>query len=520
MVGLLQTSGCTYAPKFRRPACIQLSGRVNASADAPATHRICGLARAAARPPGAEAYVRRTILPEFPMRTTRQLAEFVSATAYADIDKAVVERTKDLALRGLSSAALGAQMQVSRLMVDYVREQGAPPEAAVIGHGFKTSAQWAAVLNCTASHCTELEDVAWPDATYTCFLIPTVFALGEKLRASGRDVLEAIVIGYEIASRPGVILADAGGVARGWLTGALLGTAGVAAAAAKMMRLTPEQTHHALAVAASFGAGLNRQTGSGAHVIEPGFAGRNGIMAAELAARGLTGNPTIFEGRAGFWDAIAGQPEIEFPLGRGADFRVMAVGMKKYPCCYLTQRIIDGVLELRARHGLSAEDIEQVEIGVNAIFPQILKYPEPGNAEEARFSLPHIIASAISGESMSVDTFTEAKVKDPALAAQRAKVKMTVHPEWGQAQLGEKNTLAITTRDGRVLEKVCVTAKGDPEYPLTREEVLASFRTYTDAVMAKDAQSRAAALLGDLESVPDVSELMALFAPAPAALAA
>jgi 2-methylcitrate dehydratase PrpD len=454
------------------------------------------------------------------MRTTRQLADYVSATSYHDIDAVVIERAKDLSLRGLGSAARGAQMVVSRLMVDYVRTQGAPAEAAVIGHGFRTSAQWAAVLNCTASHCTELEDVAWPDATYTCFLIPTVFALGEKLKASGRDILEAIVIGFEVTSRPGVILADAGGVARGWLTGALLGVVGVAAAAAKMLRLSPEQTHHALAVAASFGAGLNRQTGSGAHVIEPGFAGRNGIMAAELAARGLTGNPAIFEGRAGYWDAIAGEPEIDFPLGRGADFRIMAVGMKKYPCCYLTQRIIDGVLELKAQNGLSAEDIDSVEVGVNAIFPQILKYPDPGNAEEARFSLPHIIAAAISGESMSVETFTEAKVKDPALVAQRGKVKMVVHPEWGSAQLGEKNTLKISARDGRLLEKVCVTAKGDPENPLTREEVLASFRACTDQVMAQDAQARAAALLCALETTPDVSELMALFAPAPDALAA
>jgi 2-methylcitrate dehydratase PrpD len=454
------------------------------------------------------------------MRTTRQLADYVRQTGYGDIAPEVIERAKDLSLRSLGSAALGARMEVSRLMVDYVRGLGAPQEAGVIGHGFRTSADWAAVLNCTSSHCTELEDVAWPDATYTCFLIPTVFALGDKLRSSGRELLEALVLGFEITSAPGVVLADAGGVARGWLTGALLGSVGVAAAAAKLARLNPDQTLNAMAIAASFGAGLNRQTGSGAHVVEAGFAGRNGIMAADLAARGLTGNPTIFEGRAGYWDAIAGQPEIDFPLGRGAGFRIMAVGMKKYPCCYLTQRIIDGVLELKAQHGLSADDIENVEIGVNRIFPQILKYPDPQNAEQARFSLPHIIASAISGERMSVDTFTEAKVRDPALLAQRSKLKMTVHPEWGEAQLGEKNTLKIALRDGRVLEKVCVTAKGDPENPLTRDEVLASFSACTDNLMPKDRQAQAAALLGDLETVADVSELLALFTPEPSALAA
>lgn len=452
------------------------------------------------------------------MTTTREMAQYVSTTGFGDMAPVVVERAKDLSLRSLGSAMLGAQMSVSRVMVDYVRSQGGPQDAAVIGHGFRTSAEWAAVVNCTSSHCTELEDVSWPDASYTCFLIPTVFSLADKLKSSGREVLEALVIGFEVTSRPGVILADAGGVARGWLTAALLGTVGVAAAAAKLMRLEPQQTHNAMAIAASFGAGLNRQTGSGAHVIEPGFVGRNGITAASLAARGLTGNPTIFEGRAGFWDAIANLPDLNFPLGQGDDFRVMAVGMKKFPCCYLSQRIIDGVLELTARERLTADDIETVEVGVNRIFPQILKYPDPSNAEEARFSLPHIIASAISGEAMSVDTFTEEKVRDPVLLARRSKVKMTVHEDWGSAQLGEKNTLAITTRDGRVLEKTCYTAKGDPENPLSRDEVLASFHACTDGLMGEEAQAKAGRQLAGLEGVADVSGLMALFAAPPASV--
>lgn len=454
------------------------------------------------------------------MTTTREMAEYVCRTGYGDIGTSVVERIKDLSLRSLGSAVLGAQMDVSRLMVDYVGALGGPQEAGVIGHGFRTSAEWAAVLNCTSSHCTELEDVAWPDATYTCFLFPTIFSLAEKLGSSGSEVVEALAIGFEVTSSPGVILADGGGVARGWLTGALLGTVGVAAAAAKLMCLDLDQTHNALALAASFGAGLNRQTGSGAHVIEPGFAGRNGITAATLAARGLTGNPTIMEGRAGYWDAMAGMPDIDFALGRGDDFRIMAVGMKKYPCCYLSQRIIDGLLDLVNQHQLKAGEIETVEVGVNRIFPQILKYTDPQNAEEARFSLPHIVAAAISGESMFVDTFTEQKVHDAALKARRAKVKMVVHPEWGSEQLGELNTLKIVLRDGRTLLKVCRTAKGDPLNPLSRDEVLEMFMRCTEGLISSAGQAKAAALLAGLQSVDDVSELMAQFTPSPSAMAA
>lgn len=450
------------------------------------------------------------------MRTTRQLADYVHQTSFADMGKSVIERTKNLAMSSLGSAVRGAPMDVTRLMVDYVRASGGAQhgEATVIGFPFRASAEWAAGLNCIASHCTELEDVAWPDATYTCFLIPTVFSLGDALGASGRQVLEALILGFEVTSRPGTITTDGGGMVRGWLTASAMGTVGVAGAAAKLMQLDAEKTLNAMALAASFGAGLNRQTGSGAHVVEAGFAGRNGITAALLAKRGLTGNPTILEGRSGFWDALAGKPEMEFALGKGDDFRVMAVGMKKFPCCYLSQRIIDGILALVRENNLKPDEIEEVEIGVNRIFTQILKYPEPKNAEEARFSLPHIVAAAISGESMFVETFTEAKVFDPTLMKRRSKVKTTVHEAWGSDQLGEKNTVDIRTKDGRTFSRESFTAHGDPSDPLTREEILTRYDVCTDGLMSKSAQKSSAAMLDDLENVANVSELMRLYASA------
>lgn len=446
------------------------------------------------------------------MKTTQDLADYAFATGYGDMTPAVVERIKDLSISALNSAVLGARMRVSEMMTLYAQDKGGEGVATVIGSDRRAPLEWACVLNNTASHCTELEDVAWPDATYSCFLFPAAFSMAEAYGASGRQLIEALAVGFELASRPGVVLADAGGVARGWLTGALLGTVGVAAAASKLKGHDRQTLGEAVAVAASFGAGLNRQTGAGAHVVEPGFAARNGLMASELAERGLTGNPTIMEGRAGYWDAIAGQPDIEFDFGSGDEMRIMAIGMKKYPCCYLTQRIIDGLIAIRDENGLTADDVVRVEVGVNRTFPQILKYPDPRNAEEARFSLPHIIASVISGESMSVDTFTEAKVQDPALRAQRDKVVMTVHDDWGKAQLGEMNTLTVTTRDGRTLTRECRTARGDPSDPLTREELKARFLRTAGPLMPPGAAQAALDQLDRLETLASLDELMPLFA--------
>lgn len=445
------------------------------------------------------------------MKTTQDLADYAFETRYGDLDPVVVERIKDLSISALNSAVLGARMTVTEMMTRYAREKGADGNSTVIGSDWRGPLEWACVLNNTASHCTELEDVAWPDATYSCFLFPAAFSMAEAYDASGQQLIEALAVGFELASRPGVALADAGGVARGWLTGALLGTVGVAASASKLKGHDRKALGEAISVAASFGAGLNRQTGSGAHVIEPGFAARNGLMASELAELGLTGNPTIMEGRAGYWDAIAGQPDIEFEFGSGPDMRVMAIGMKKYPCCYLTQRIIDGLIEVMQNNGLSAENVVRVEVGVNRTFPQILKYPDPRNAEEARFSLPHIISSVLCGESMSVDTFTEQKVRDRRLIAQREKVVMTVHENWGSAQLGAFNTLTVTAKDGRVIERVCETARGDPSDPLSRDELIDRFLRTAGPLMPTGTAEAALDKICRLESLGSIRDLMPLF---------
>src|SRR3546814_9011897 len=112
----------------------------------------------------------------------------------------------------------------------------------------------------------------------------------------------------------------------------------------------------------------------------------------------------------------------------------MAVGQKKYPCCYLLQRIIDQVKALVSANGIAPDAVADITVEVNRAFPTIVKYPAPVDVEEARFSLPHVVAGALVGEPMDVHTFSSAKLHDPAIAAQRGKVRMIVHDDWGYEQ--------------------------------------------------------------------------------------
>lgn len=318
------------------------------------------------------------------------------------------------------------------------------------------------------------------------------------------------MIGYEVAARPGTVCTEGGGQQRGWLTCAHLGTIGAAAAACKLMNLDVDHTRNALSLAASMAAGLLRQTGSGAHVIEAGLAGKNGIMAAKLARSGLTGNPTIFEGKGGYWDGLSGQPDADFELGRGNDFRIMAVGMKKFPCCYLSQRLIDGIQRVVSAHGIMPDQIESVEVGVNRTFPRIFKYPRPANCEEARFSLPHIAAAALSGERMMFETFSDEKVRDPKLLALGARVNMVVHEDWPDGQLEGTNPVTILMKGGQRYFVDCAGAHGDASDPLTSAEVIQKFRDSTVGRLTGGRIETVAGMISALETESDVSPLMNL----------
>jgi 2-methylcitrate dehydratase PrpD len=199
----------------------------------------------------------------------------------------------------------------------------------------------------------------------------------------------------------------------------------------------------------------------------------------------------------------------------------MAVGQKKYPCCYMLQRIIDETKGLIADHRIVADEVAEVRVEVNAAFPSIMKYPEPADVEEARFSLPHVVAATLVGEPMDPRTFSADKLDDPRILAQRGKVSMIVHEEWGYDQLGAKDHIAVIMRDGRRFEAVATVARGDAVNPLTRDETLAKFMTCTDGQVPAALQRETAAALSTLEVVPDVAPMMdaLTFAPAEAAIA-
>ncbi len=439
---------------------------------------------------------------------TRDIAEFALKSSYDDFDGTLRQRIKEILLDSVGMTLPGAFMAQGKAAIDYIREYGAPEEAGVWGAGFKTSAELAAAANGCSSHATELEDDTYPDGTYQVGIFPGIFALGEKLHISGKQAMEGFVIAFDIAAKLGLASLDA--MTRGFCGPGVHCTVGVAAAAAKMLKLDIDKTVNAVSIGASHASGLVKQTGAGIHLYEAGLSSKDGISSAMLAKHGLTGLSTIIEMPMGYLDALAGVTNPDLKLGVGG-FHSVNIGIKRYPCCFMQQQCMFGFQELVMQNNIEADDIESIEVDVQPGFMIPVRFQHPENEDQARFSLPHSLAVLILHKDRKVflDSYDEKSVHDPKVRALRDRVKMIVHPEWFLPGIsGHDNPVKIRLKDGREFSKVCNSA--DVSMILDVNEVLEKYMDCALRVIPKSKADQIADMMLNLEKVDDIGKISEL----------
>jgi len=448
------------------------------------------------------------------MEITKEIAKRMVETNFADLSTADVEYTKTLAMSALGALVAGPSCKGSDIVTRYIKRVGGNPEATVLGAGgFKTSVEMAALANGTYAHATEYEDDSFPEAVSSYTLFPPIFALAEHLGASGEQVIEALVLGYEAQARIGLACREARKL--GYMVLSLAGSIGCAISAAKLLGLNASQTANAISIAASQASGLGYQTGTMAHIIEMGFPARNGIAAAYLAADGFTGKQDILEAPRGLFNIItAGKvDEPERILGDwGKPYRIHEIGIKFYPCCYHLQRLIEGTLAVKEEYGLTADDIEEIECHVNAFFPTVVQHPEPANEIEAQFSLPHALAIVMLEDNVLPVGFAKEKIDAEPFKHFRTKVKTMVREEWGWDPHGWTPEMIFTLKDGRKIVRNPQVVKGQPPSLLSFDKCIPKYRGCVEGVVPEERIVRSIEMLRDLEKVADVSELVRVVA--------
>ncbi|WP_433382718.1 MmgE/PrpD family protein [Actinoplanes sp. CA-142083] len=418
----------------------------------------------------------RTVCEDVPRRVLDVLGNALAA--YAEPDA------------GAAAAALAAMQ----------RWRGVP-ESTVIGYGARLPAPSAALVNGVLAHSLDYDDTHLPSVLHpSASVVPAALAVAE-VGAPG-DLIAAIAAGIEVTNRLGMAGCDPSTGAnlffeRGQHATSICGTIGAAVAVSRLYGLSSRQIADAIGIAASMGAGVleANRTGGTIKRAHCGWAAHSGIVAATLAAEGLTGPPTVLEGRFGFFTAHTGAFDAgAITGGLGERWELLRTVYKPYPANHFTHPGIDCALALR-RDGLRPSDVESIELGVaEPVLRTIAEPPEekthPRSGYHAKFSGPYTIAIALTGGGglgVGLDDFAEL---GPARLALAAKVRVHADAEATKAfPRAFAAVLRVRTRDGRTLEHRVAGSRGGPENPLGEGEVAAKFAANAARALPAEAVS-------------------------------
>ena len=385
-------------------------------------------------------------------------------------------------------------------------------EATVIGTPLRVAVEDAAFANGTAAHALDYDDLnqslsGHPSAP----ILPAALAVAERAGADGAALLTAFVVGVEIEAKLGRALNPAL-YETGWHATATLGVFGAAAATATLLGLPAERTAHALAIAASMASGIKANFGTDCKPLHVGHAARCGVEAALLAQAGFTGNPRALEHGDGFGATYGAGSAPAWGLataGLGAphDLVEPGIGVKRFPACASTHQALDATLALIEEHALAPAAVEAVECAVHYLAPHQLIYDRAGTGLQGKFSMPYCVAVALLDRSVGLAQFTDERVRRADVQALMPKVRMVVHPDQTTREClpTRFSEVTITLSDGRRLQRRVSQAKGQPQHPLTVDELQAKFRDCAARALTAERVKSVLAAVQTLETVPDVS---------------
>ncbi len=443
------------------------------------------------------------------MGTTETLARWIVATKYEDIPAAAIDQAKKSILDYVGTAIYGTTSELGRIIIDFTREQGGNPQARVIGTNIRTGSAAAAFASGAMGHSEDFDDLGGVGGHPATVLTPTVLTLADELHLSGREVLTAWVVGYEVGTRLSTNLHPE----RDWHPTAIFGTMAAAVAASKLLGLSVEATRFALGIAGSEAGGLRRNFGTMTKPFHPGQAARAGVVAAKLAAKGFTSDPDIIEGRQGYADNFGG-PKCNIPamtqfLGKAYFLATEGTRIKPWPCCGSNHQPLTAVLALCKEQSIKAEDVALIEhFGPRVPYTMSLLREDVRERLHGKFCMAYNIAAAIIDGKVDYETYTDKRVAKGDLQAFMARIRLARNNDVVLrrphiADCNPEARLRVTMRDGRVHDLVL-----GPAMHLTGEAVLDKFRANASVVLGRERTALPIELVRRLDTLKDVAVLM------------
>jgi 2-methylcitrate dehydratase PrpD len=450
-----------------------------------------------------------------------RLASFAITTTAPEIAEVVRQRMRlhllDVLGCGLAAVGMAAGGHAPRTAA----EQGGAAEAALIGAAERVPAPLAALANGTRCHALDFDDTHERGICHSSVVVaPAAVAAGQAAAGTGREVLDAYILGSEVALRIAVAAAD-GLYARGLHPTSVCGVFGATAAAARLLGLAVEETTNALGIAGSFAGGLFEYLSDGSETkpLHAGWAGQAGIHAARLASAGATGPATVIEGRFGLIASHAGggADVAAIAADLGDRWEVLELSIKPYPACHFAHASTWAAGEIFEANGLRLDDIEEIIVrvpdeGAPLVLEPLESKAEPRTPYDAKFSLPYTVAQRLVHGHLDPASFAEDRIRDPAVLELAAHVR-------GERLDGPPSSrfaggARVVTRSGRVLDRFVAHTPGSPGNPLDESFVLSKFRANAELALPSQDAAEIVDLLGDVEELPSLDRVGSLLSAA------
>ena len=424
---------------------------------------------------------------------SHRMAQFALSLRYESLPEPVVQMAKRLLLDSIGCALAAVKLKDIQASYKYLQQLGGKKQASIIWYGGRTSLPNAALINSLLIRAMDYNDVYWKqDPCHPSDLIPAALAPAEYRGVGGKELITAIAIAYELEMR--LCLAAEPGIREvGWHHASLTQFASPLVAG-RILGLSEDQMVSAVGIAGSshftLGGVVASHLTNMKNAADP-LATEAGVSAAMLAAAGYTGPPEVFEGKEGLFDVLSNVRWNRNALvdGLGEEFLITQCGFKAFPTEALTHQPITATLEVMGENGINLPEVKEVLVETTKRGVDILsdenKY-HPKTKETADHSLPYCIAVAVAKGNVLPSDFEEKALQDESVIELIPKIKVVANPEIDSIFPNVKRAIVtITTKDGRAFKKQEDFARGQPERPLSGQELIAKFHANAQAALSK-----------------------------------
>lgn len=446
------------------------------------------------------------------MEITKKIAEFVCETEYEDIPLDVVHQAKLIVLDTLGCAIAGYTLAEEEVewILKFAHDQKAEGQSTIICDGYRTSSVNAALSNGVMAHTIDFDDTHMGSISHLgASLLATTFAVGEQAKASGKELIKAFVLGFEIGARLGRSVMPSH--YKYWHPTATCGGVASAVAAAKIMQHNARQMEQMIGLAADATAGMRYSVEHGdfSKALHPGFAAMKAVIFSELVSNGANGPKGYLEYPTGFCNAYSTEPDIDKLLNNiGEHYEIMEDSIKSYPTIQCSHTSIEAILKLIKKHNVKPEAIKEIGIIQTETVPgQGCNY-SPETSLAARLSTPFCVAVAVLDGEVTIEKFTADKISDRKVKELMGRVRIKgsedMKKEYPETIAAVVN---LSTVDGGKYTQTEIYPRGDPRNRLTDEEIKDKFTSLAKITLSQNKVDNIIDCVLSLEKLEDIRVL-------------